>query len=132
MLKGFQLFDYVSNSRRKISHQFGTDNRSFAAIRNDILEHIKNYVLKRLDTINWSKLKPLKFIKMSVSDMELKECHSLKCSGFSLVDFVTSYKDASGHSQIKDELISTSLLKILINSPSWESLTVSIVFTYLF
>ncbi|KAL4098743.1 hypothetical protein QTP88_023285 [Uroleucon formosanum] len=52
MLKEFQLFDYVSNSRRKISHQFVIDNRSFAAIRNDILEHINNYVLKRLDTTN--------------------------------------------------------------------------------
>jgi len=115
MLKGFQLFDYVSNSRRKINHQYVTDNRSFAAIRNDILEHINNYMLKRLDTTNWSKLKPLKIINMSVSDMELKECHSLICPDFSLVDFVTSYKEASGHSQIKDKLISTCVLKILIN-----------------
>jgi len=86
-------------------------------------------MLKRLDTSNWSKLKPLQFIKMSVSDMELKECHSLICPDFTLVDFVTSYKEASGHSQIKDKLISTSLLKILINCASWESLTVSIVCT---
>ncbi|KAL4098742.1 hypothetical protein QTP88_023284 [Uroleucon formosanum] len=62
---------------------------------------------------------------MSVSDMELKECHSLIYPDYSLVDFVTSYKEVSEHSQIKDELISTSLLKILINCPSWESLTVS-------
>ena len=129
MLKGFQLFDYVSNSRRKISHQFVTDNRCFSAIRNDIIEHITNYMLRRLDTSNWSKLKPLQFIKMSVSDVELKECHSLICPDFTLVDFVTSYKEASGHSQIKDKLISTSLLKILINCASWESLTVSIVCT---
>lgn len=72
MLKGFQLFDYISNSRRKISHQFVTDNRCFSAIRNDIIEHITNYMLRRLDTSNWSKLIPLQFIKMSVSDMELK------------------------------------------------------------
>jgi len=130
MLKGFQLFDYVSNSRRKISHQYLTDNRSFVAIRNDILEHINNYMLKRLDTTNWSKLKPLKIIKMSVSDIELKERHSLICPDFSLVDFVTSYKDAFEHSQIKDKFISTSVLKILTNCASWESLTVSIVCTY--
>ncbi|CAI6356382.1 unnamed protein product [Macrosiphum euphorbiae] len=104
MLQGFQLFDYVSNSRRKISHQFVTDNGSFAAIRNDFLEHINNYVLNRLYTTNWSKLKPLKFINMSVSDLELKECHSLICPYYSLVDFVTSYKEASGHSEIKMSL----------------------------
>jgi len=88
-------------------------------------------MLKRLDTTNWSELKPLKIIKMSVSDMELKEeCHSLICPDFSLVDFVTSYKEPSGHSRIKDKLISTSVLKILINCASRESLTVSIVYTY--
>ncbi|KAL4112798.1 hypothetical protein QTP88_016527 [Uroleucon formosanum] len=63
---------------------------------------------------------------MSVSDMELKECHSLIYPDFTLVDFVISYKEASGHSQIKDKLISTSLLKLLINCASCESLTVSI------
>ncbi|KAL4112799.1 hypothetical protein QTP88_016528 [Uroleucon formosanum] len=48
MLKGFQPFDYVSNSRRKIKNQFVTDNTSFAAIRNDIIEPITNYMLKKL------------------------------------------------------------------------------------
>lgn len=52
MLKGCQLFGNVSNSRKKINHQFVTDNRSFATIRNDIIEHIANYMLKRIDTTN--------------------------------------------------------------------------------
>lgn len=132
LLKGFQLYDYVSNPRRKTHHQFVTDNRSFIAIRNDILEHINNYIQIRLDTTNWTSLKPLKCIKLSTSDMELKECHALICPDLSLVEFVTSYREASGHAQIKDKLISTSLLKILINCPSWLSLTISIVCMYLY
>lgn len=127
LLKGFQLYDNILNTRRKTHHMFVTDNRSFTAIRNDILEHINNYIQNRLDITNWASLKPLQFIKLSTSDIELKECHSLICPDFMLVDFVTSYREASGHIQIKDKPISTSLLKILINCPSWKSLTISIV-----
>lgn len=123
------MYDYVSNHRRKIHHQFVLDNRFFIAICNYILEHINNYRQNILDTTNWVSLKPLKSIKLSTTHMELKECHSLICSYLCLVEFVTSYREASGHAQIKDKVILISLLRILINCPSCLSLTISIVCT---
>lgn len=66
---------------------------------------------------------------MSVSDVELNECHSLICTDFTLVDLKKPDTEAFGHSQFKDKLISTSLLKKLINCASWESLTVVLVYT---
>lgn len=88
-LKGFTLHEKTDNNmRRKQHHLYITDHRSFCAIRNDSLEHLINYINERLDSSEWSKLKPLETISSCISDTELKICHNFICSDFRLHKFL--------------------------------------------
>lgn len=95
-LKGFTLHEKtINNMRRKLHHLYITDHRSFCAIRHDSLEHVINYIDERLNSNEWSKLKPLETIKSCISDAELKMCHSFICFDFELVGFISSYREAA-------------------------------------
>jgi len=75
MLKGIQLYGKKKeNSRRKSHHLFVSDTRSFSAVRNDILEHIKKFLADRLDAEEWSAFKPLERFSNTVTDSELNVC----------------------------------------------------------
>jgi len=127
-LKGFTLHEKIGNDmRRKQHHLYITDHRSFCAIRNDSLEHLINYTNERLDSSEWSKLKPLETISSCISDTELKICHNFIYSDFELVDFISSYHEAASISNIDGKKTSFELLKILLQCDAWKPLSTSMV-----
>lgn len=127
-LKGFTLHEKTDNEiRRKQHHLYITDHRSFCAIRNDSLKHLINYINERLDSSEWSKLKPIETISPSISDTELKICHNFICSDFELVDFISAYHEAASNSNLCGKKASFELLKILLQCDAWKPLSTSMV-----
>lgn len=125
-LKGFTLHEKTDNNlRRKQHHLYITDHRSFCAIRNDSLEHLINYINERLDSSEWSKLKPLETISSYITDTELKICHNFICSDFELIDFISAYHEAASISNINGKKASFELLKILLQCDAWKPLSTS-------
>lgn len=128
-LKGIELFDKTdsSNKRSKIHHLYISTHRSYSAVRNDTIEHILNYLQDRLDPAEWNLLKPLERISGTVTDDELKQCHNIVCPDFELIDFVTSYREASGVSQIAEKKINVELLQGLLKNEMWKPLSMAVV-----
>ncbi|XP_025423121.1 LOW QUALITY PROTEIN: zinc finger protein 862-like, partial [Sipha flava] len=125
-LHNIELFDKNQQSRRKKHNLYVSDKRSFLAIRNDVIEHIVNYLNTRLDSSEWLPLKVLEKVSDAVSDEELQKAHQVICPDFELADFVTSYKEAAGISSIKDKQLSSDLLKSLLSNDSWKPLSTAV------
>lgn len=126
--KTYSLYEKKKeNSRRKSHHLFVSDTRSFSAVRNDTLEHIKTFLADRLDAEEWRAFKPLERLSNTVTDIELNECHKMICPDFSLVDFVTSYRKASYTSEVAEKKMSIQLLKSLLLNEAWKPLSISVV-----
>ncbi|KAF0756115.1 Uncharacterized protein FWK35_00004770 [Aphis craccivora] len=81
--------------QKKNRNLYVSEDGSFSAIRNDIIEHLLNYV-----------------------NEELSKCHGLICSDFELVEFVTSYREVSRslRSSLSSETVKNALY-IKINMP---------------
>lgn len=79
-LKDIELFD-KSNLRRQKKNRnlYVSEDGSFSAVRNDIIEHLLNYVSERLDIMEWNFLKPLAIISEHTTDEELSKSHDLIC-----------------------------------------------------
>jgi len=59
-LEDIELFDKSNLGRQKKNRNlYVLDDGLFSAVRNDIIEHILNYVSERLDIREWNFLKPL-------------------------------------------------------------------------
>lgn len=127
-LKGFTLYKKsVNECRRKKHHLYITDHRNFCAIRNDSLENLTNYINERLDSSEWSKIKPLETINSRISDNKFKMCHNVICSDFELVDFINSYHEAASIAKINGKKASFELLKTLLQCDAWKPLSTSMV-----
>lgn len=126
-LHNIELFDKSQQSRRKKHNLYVSDKRSFLTIRNDVIEHIVNYLNTRLDSSEWLPLKVLEKLSDVVSDEELQKAHQVICPDFELADFVTSYKEAAGIPYIKDKQLSSNLLKSLSSNDSWKPLSTAMV-----
>lgn len=113
------------NSRRKSHHLFVSDTRSFSAVRNYTLEHIKTFLADRLDAEESMAFKPLERLSNTVTDSELNECHKMICPDINLVDFVTSYREASYTSEVAEKKMSIQLLKLLLLNEAWKPLSIS-------
>lgn len=124
MLKDIQLYE-KKNSRRKSHHLFVSDTRSFSAVRNYTLEHIKTFLADRLDAEESMAFKPLERLSNTVTDSELNECHKMICPDINLVDFVTSYREASYTSEVAEKKMSIQLLKLLLLNEAWKPLSIS-------
>jgi len=62
-LKDIELFDKSNLGRQKKNRNlYVSEDGSFSAVRNDIIEHLLNYVSERLDIMEWNFLKPLSTI----------------------------------------------------------------------
>lgn len=123
-LKDIELFDKLNMRRQKKNRNlYVSEDGSFSAIRNDIIEHLLNYVSERLDIMEWNFLKPLATISEHTTDEELSKCHGLICSDFELVEFVTSYREVSRVQKLKNKKISKDLLKMLLSNECWKSLS---------
>ncbi|KAF0713427.1 Uncharacterized protein FWK35_00030864, partial [Aphis craccivora] len=114
-------------SRRKKHNLHVSDKRSFLATRNDVIEHIVNYLNTRLDSSKWLPLKVLEKVSDAVSDEELQKAHQVICPDFELTDFVTSYKEAAGIPCIKNKQLSSDLLKSLLSNDSWKPLSTAVI-----
>lgn len=126
-LKDIELFDKSKLGRQKKNHNlYVSEDSSFSAIRNDIIEHLLNYVSERLDITEWSFLKPLATISEHTTDEELSKCHGLICSDFELVEFVTSYREVSCVQNFKNKKISKDMLKMLLSNECWKSLSTAV------
>lgn len=126
-LHNIELFDKSQQSRRKKHNLYVSDKRSFLSIRNDVIEHIVNYLNTRLDSSEWLPLKVLEKVSDAVSDEELQKAHQVICPDFELTDFVTSYKEAAGIPCIKNKQLSSDLLKSLLSNDSWKPLSTAVV-----
>jgi len=83
-LKDIELFDKSNLGRQKKNRNlYISEDGSFSAVRNDIIEHLLNYVIERLDIMEWDFLKPFTTISEHTTDEELS--HGLICSDFELV-----------------------------------------------
>lgn len=72
-LKDDELFDKSSLGRKKkYRNLYVSEDSSFSAIRNDITEHLLNYLSERLDIMEWNFLKPLAIISEHTTDEELE------------------------------------------------------------
>lgn len=91
------------------------------------MEHIKIILANRLDVEEWRAFKPLERLSNTVTDSELNECHKMICPDINLVDFVTSYREASYTSEVAEKKMSIQLLKFLLLNEAWKPLSISMV-----
>lgn len=123
MLQGIQLFEKNKDkSRRKSHHLFVSDVRSFSAVQNNTLEHIKTFLVDWLEAKTWTAFKPLENLSNKVTDLEFRVCYEMICSDINLIDFVTSYREASNKQEVAEKKMSVQLLKLLLMNETWKSL----------
>lgn len=132
-IHGINLYKITSNNkRRKIHHLYVSDYRNFELIRNEAIESILYFMDKRLDSSEWNDVKPLKSIKIDITDAELEKCHKRVCPDYPLMDFIMSYREAASCLEVVGKNVSVELLKVIMNCPSWKPLTVAMVFFFFF
>jgi len=83
-LKDIELFDKSNLGRQKKNRNlYVSEDSSFSAVQNDIIEYLLNYINKRLDIMEWNFIKPLAtIISEHTTDKELSKYHRLICSDF--------------------------------------------------
>jgi len=96
-------------------------------VRNYTFEHIKTFLADRLDAEEWTAFKPLERFSNTVTDSELNVCYKMICPDINLVDFITSYREASYTSEVAEKTMSTRLLKLLLLNETWKPLSLSVV-----
>lgn len=71
---------------------------------------------KRLDSLEWNDVKPLKSIKIDITDAELEKCHKRVCPDYPLMDFIMPYREAASCLEVVGKNV--ELLKVIMNCPS--------------
>jgi len=69
----------------------------------------------------------LERLSNTVTDSKLNECHKMIRPDINLVDFVTSYREASYTSEVAEKKMSIQLLKLLLLNEAWKPLSISVV-----